>query len=204
MMEREIRRGGIQPWGKLVATHGFQSTMYLCEGKITLGRHASCTLPVNRREISGFHCQILKSHDKDEIVLKDISKNGTMLITSDPGNLETRETALQNRDISISHGAEVILAMPRTPPDDEKISFIFTKLVKAHPKGTSTWTNASFAKVNEPISQTSCPDHLQTRQGIRFSPILAPGQEHSLSCPLIPPSHSEKDDCFSTKRLKLS
>eukprot|EP00466_Bigelowiella_natans_P006958 jgi/Bigna1/86430/estExt_fgenesh1_pg.C_100228 len=184
MMEREIRRGGIQPWGKLVATHGFQSTMYLCEGKITLGRHASCTLPVNRREISGFHCQILKSHDKDEIVLKDISKNGTMLITSDPGNLETRETALQNRDISISHGAEVILAMPRTPPDDEKISFIFTKLVKAHPKGTSTWTNASFAKVNEPISQISCPDHLQTRQGIRFSPILAPGQEHKVEIEL--------------------
>mmetsp|Transcript_4536 Transcript_4536/g.6029 ORF Transcript_4536/g.6029 Transcript_4536/m.6029 type:complete len:306 (-) Transcript_4536:179-1096(-) len=208
VIESEMQRGRIQPWGKLVATHGFKSIVYLCEDEITLGRHVSCSLPVSRPEISGFHCQILKAPDNNEFILRDISKNGTIVVMSDSECSNAREIALKNRDISIDHGSEIILAMPRAPPDDEKISFIFTKFaaVNAISKRTSSSTmSSSSMTVKQPISENFCSLFSQTYPERLLSPIFALEQEYSLSYPLIPPSPTSDqhdDHCSPRKRFK--
>eukprot|EP00466_Bigelowiella_natans_P008941 jgi/Bigna1/72934/fgenesh1_pg.22_\ len=205
IIEGGMQRGRIKPWGKLVATHGFKSIMYLCEDEITLGRHVSCSLPVYRPEISGFHCQILKAPNSNDFILRDISKNGTILVSCDPGSSNTKEITLKSREIAISHGSEIILAMPRAPPNDEKISFIFTKFTtdKIISERTSSSTmSSSSMTVKQPVSENFCSPFSQTHQERLLSPIFALEQDFSLSYPLFPPSRSEDDDHSPPKRLK--
>ncbi|KAM9821437.1 E3 ubiquitin-protein ligase CHFR [Syngnathus typhle] len=196
----DIRRR--TPWGKLVKVDSSASEVLLFNRECTIGRKKGCDLafPTNKL-VSGEHCKIVQDENSGQVLLEDMSTNGTVINTV---KLVKKQTcSLQNGD--------VIYFVYRKNEPEQNIAYAY-HTIKTEPvvfqdrhnmSAQSSPTSSEMTLSVEPVMLTKAPwdlnqeepqpststSHLCFQQPFTPGPPLARGCLNSVSTG----SHSSDD-----------
>ncbi|KAJ8286002.1 hypothetical protein GJAV_G00033380 [Gymnothorax javanicus] len=165
-------RGRGQPWGKLVKVDtGPESEMLLVNRVCTIGRRKGCDLsfPANKL-VSGDHCRIMLGENSGEVLLEDMSTNGTVINLS----------KLVKKQVHPLRSGDVIYFVYRKNEPELNIAYVYQAIP---PEPTRLHSMTAVVASSEAAGGASVPENVQVESSPASSAPAHPPSEPVLEEP---------------------